>query len=162
DPVAAQKMVAAILEAKEQKTSVGGIVEVRAVNVPPGLGEPTMDKLDALIGYAMLSIPAVKGVEIGDGFAAARLYGHEHNDPFVLEDGRVRTLTNHAGGMLGGISTGEEIVVRLAVKPTSSIGRPQQTVDIYGNERTIVVEGRHDPSICPRVVPVAEAMLLLV
>ncbi|MCS7257736.1 MAG: chorismate synthase, partial [Thermomicrobium sp.] len=85
DPVAAQKMVAAILEAKEQKTSVGGIVEVRAVNVPPGLGEPTMDKLDALIGYAMLSIPAVKGVEIGDGFAAARLRGHEHNDPFVLE-----------------------------------------------------------------------------
>lgn len=162
DPVAAQKMVAAILEAKEQKTSVGGIVEVRAVNVPPGLGEPTMDKLDALIGYAMLSIPAVKGVEIGDGFAAARLYGHEHNDPFVMEDGQVRTLTNHAGGMLGGISTGEEIVVRLAVKPTSSIARPQQTVDIYGNEQTIVVEGRHDPSICPRVVPVAEAMLLLV
>ncbi len=162
DPVAAQKMVAAILEAKEQKTSVGGIVEVRAVNVPPGLGEPTMDKLDALIGYAMLSIPAVKGVEIGDGFAAARLYGHEHNDPFVMEDGRVRTLSNHAGGMLGGISTGEEIVVRLAVKPTSSIARPQRTVDIYGNERTIVVEGRHDPSICPRVVPVAEAMLLLV
>ncbi|MCM8745728.1 chorismate synthase [Thermomicrobium sp. CFH 73360] len=162
DPVAAQKMVAAILEAKEQKTSVGGIVEVRAVNVPPGLGEPTMDKLDALIGYAMLSIPAVKGVEIGDGFAAARLYGHEHNDPFVIENGRVRTLTNHAGGMLGGISTGEEIVVRLAVKPTSSIARPQRTVDISGNERTIVVEGRHDPSICPRVVPVAEAMLLLV
>jgi len=162
DPVAAQKMVAAILEAKEQKTSVGGIVEVRAVNVPPGLGEPTMDKLDALIGYAMLSIPAVKGVEIGDGFAAARLYGHEHNDPFVMEDGRVRTLTNHAGGMLGGISTGEEILVRLAVKPTSSIARPQRTVDISGNERTIVVEGRHDPSICPRVVPVAEAMLLLV
>jgi chorismate synthase len=162
DPVAAQKMVAAILEAKEQKTSVGGIVEVRAVNVPPGLGEPTMDKLDALIGYAMLSIPAVKGVEIGDGFAAARLRGHEHNDPFVMENGRVRTLTNHAGGMLGGISTGEEIVVRLAVKPTSSIARPQQTVDIHGNERTIVVEGRHDPSICPRVVPVAEAMLLLV
>ncbi|GBD17885.1 MAG: chorismate synthase [Thermomicrobium sp.] len=162
DPVAAQKMVAAILEAKEQKTSVGGIVEVRAVNVPPGLGEPTMDKLDALIGYAMLSIPAVKGVEIGDGFAAARLRGHEHNDPFVLENGRVRTLTNHAGGMLGGISTGEEIIVRLAVKPTSSIARPQQTVDIHGNERTIVVEGRHDPSICPRVVPVAEAMLLLV
>ncbi|MCX7623850.1 MAG: chorismate synthase [Thermomicrobium sp.] len=162
DPVAAQKMVAAILEAKEQKTSVGGIVEVRAVNVPPGLGEPTMDKLDALIGYAMLSIPAVKGVEIGDGFAAARLRGHEHNDPFVVQDGRVRTLTNHAGGMLGGISTGEEIVVRLAVKPTSSIARPQRTVDIHGNERTIVVEGRHDPSICPRVVPVAEAMLLLV
>jgi len=162
DPVAAQKMVTAILEAKEQKTSVGGIVEVRAVNVPPGLGEPTMDKLDALIGYAMLSIPAVKGVEIGDGFAAARLRGHEHNDPFVLENGRVRTLTNHAGGMLGGISTGEEIIVRLAVKPTSSIARPQQTVDIHGNERTIVVEGRHDPSICPRVVPVAEAMLLLV
>jgi len=162
DPVAAQKMVAAILEAKEQKTSVGGIVEVGDVSVPPGLGEPTMDKLDALIGYAMLSIPAVKGVEIGDGFAAARLRGHEHNDPFVLENGRVRTLTNHAGGMLGGISTGEEIIVRLAVKPTSSIARPQQTVDIHGNERTIVVEGRHDPSICPRVVPVAEAMLLLV
>lgn len=162
DPVAAQRMVAAILEAKEQKTSVGGIVEVRALNVPPGLGEPTMDKLDALIGYAMLSIPAVKGVEIGDGFAAARLRGHEHNDPFVFDQGRVRTRSNHAGGMLGGISTGEDIAVRLAVKPTSSIARPQQTIDIHGAERTIIVEGRHDPSICPRVVPVAEAMLLLV
>uniref|UniRef100_A0A7C3ARU6 Chorismate synthase n=1 Tax=Thermorudis sp. TaxID=1969470 RepID=A0A7C3ARU6_9BACT len=162
DPVAAEKMIAAILEAKEQQDSVGGIVEVRADNVPPGLGEPTMDKLDAVIGYAMLGIPAVKGVEIGEGFSSTRMRGHEHNDEFYLENGRVRTVSNHAGGMLGGISNGEQIVVRLAVKPTSSVARPQRTVDIHGNERVITVEGRHDPSICPRVVPVAEAMLLLV
>jgi len=163
DPVAAEKMVAAILAAKEEHDSVGGIVEVHAVNVPPGLGEPTMDKLDAVIGQAMLSIPAVKGVEIGEGFGAARMRGSQHNDPFTVDaEGRVRTVTNNAGGMLGGISPGEPIVVRLAVKPTSSIARPQQTVDIAGNPRTITVEGRHDPSICPRVVPVAEAMLLLV
>jgi chorismate synthase len=162
DPVAAEKMVSAITAAKEEHDSVGGIVEVRAENVPVGLGEPTADKLDALIGQAMLSIPAIKGVEIGEGFEAVTMRGHQHNDEFYMENGRVRTVSNHAGGMLGGISNGELIVARLAVKPTSSVAKDQRTADIYGNERTVLVEGRHDPSICPRVVPVAEAMLSLV
>jgi chorismate synthase len=162
DPVAAEKMVSAITDAKEQHDSLGGLVEVHANGVPVGLGEPTADKLDAALGQAMLSIPAIKGVEIGEGFRAITMRGHDHNDEFYVENGRVRTVSNHAGGMLGGISNGEQIVVRLAVKPTSSVAKDQRTVDIHGNERTVLVEGRHDPSICPRVVPVAEAMLLLV
>jgi chorismate synthase len=162
DPVAAEEMVNAITAAKEDHDSLGGIVEVRAENVPVGLGEPTADKLDALIGQAMLSIPAIKGVEIGEGFQAVTMRGHQHNDEFYMENGRVRTVSNHAGGMLGGVSNGEQIVTRLAVKPTSSVAKDQRTADIHGQERTVLVEGRHDPSICPRVVPVAEAMLLLV
>ncbi len=162
DPVAAERMIEAILQAKAEGDSLGGIVEVRATGVPVGLGEPTFDKLDALIGQAMLSIPAVKAVEIGDGFAVSRTRGSQANDWFYAEAGRVRTRTNSAGGMLGGISTGEDIIVRLAVKPTSSVSRPQQTVSTSLEPRTIVVEGRHDPSVCPRAVPVAEAMLAIV
>ncbi len=162
DAVAAERMVETILAAKESSNSVGGIVEIHADNVPPGLGEPTMDKLDGLLGHAMLSIPAVKGVEIGMGFDAVTMRGRDHNDGFYMEDGRVRTISNNSGGMLGGISNGEQIVARVAVKPTSSVAQEQQTVDIHGNDRTILVEGRHDPSICPRVVPVAEAMMALV
>ncbi|HEY7035886.1 MAG TPA: chorismate synthase [Thermomicrobiales bacterium] len=162
DPVAAERMVEAITQAKEDHDSLGGIVEVRATGAPPGLGEPTFDKLDGLIGQAMLSIPAVKGVELGDGFAVVRSRGSEANDGFYAEAGRVRTRTNTAGGTLGGISTGEDIVVRLAVKPTSSIAKPQETVSSGLESRTIVVEGRHDPSVCPRAVPVAEAMLAIV
>lgn len=161
DPVAAEKMIQTITEAKESSDSVGGIVEVRADNVPVGLGEPTADKLDAVIGQSMLSIPAIKGVEIGEGFKAVTMRGHQHNDEFYMEDGRVRTVSNHAGGTLGGISSGEQIVARLAVKPTSSVAQNQRTADIHGNEQTVLVEGRHDPSICPRVVPVAEAMMML-
>ena len=162
DPVAAEQMVAAILTVKEEKDSLGGVVEVRATGVPVGLGEPTFDKLDALIGQAMLSIPATKGVEIGDGFASARVRGSANNDWFVAENGRVRAASNRAGGTLGGISTGEELVVRVAVKPTSSVARPQETVDTLLQPRTITVEGRHDPSVVPRAVPVAEAMLAIV
>ncbi|HET7094625.1 MAG TPA: chorismate synthase [Thermomicrobiales bacterium] len=162
DPVVAEKMVDAILAAKDADNSLGGIVEVRATGVPPGLGEPTFDKLEALVAMAMLSIPATKGVEIGDGFAAARSTGFDNNDGFTAENGRVRTITNRAGGTLGGISTGEEIVVRVAVKPTSSVARPQETVDTALQPRTITVEGRHDPSVVPRAVPVAEAMLAIV
>jgi chorismate synthase len=162
DPVAAEKMIAAILCVKEDKDSLGGVVEVRALGVPPGLGEPTFDKLDALIAQAMLSIPAVKAVELGEGFAVTRSRGSMANDSFYVEDGRVRTHSNNAGGTLGGISSGEEIVVRIAVKPTSSVARAQQTVDTALNPRTITVEGRHDPSVCPRAVPVAEAMLAIV
>jgi chorismate synthase len=162
DPVAAEKMIAAILAVKDEKDSLGGVVEVRATGVPVGLGEPTFDKIDALIAQAMLSIPAVKAVEIGDGFAMTRSRGSLTNDSFYLDDGRVRTRTNNAGGTLGGLSSGEEIIVRIAVKPTSSVARPQETVDTSMQPRTILVEGRHDPSVCPRAVPVAEAMLAIV
>ena len=162
DPVAAAAMVDAILSAKVQFDSLGGVVEVRGVNVPPGLGEPTFDRLDALIAQAMLSIPATKGVEIGEGFASARSRGSRNNDAFYAEHGRVRTSTNSAGGTLGGISSGEEIIVRVAIKPTSSVAREQETVDINLEPRTILVEGRHDPSVVPRAVPVAEAMLAIV
>jgi chorismate synthase len=162
DPIAAERMVDAILTAKEEKDSLGGVVEVRAIGVPPGLGEPTFDKIDALIGHAMLSIPATKGVHIGGGFEVVRSRGSEANDWFYAENGRVRTRTNNHGGILGGITSGEEISVRVAVKPTSSVERPQETVDTSLNPQTITVYGRHDPSVVPRAVPVVEAMLALV
>jgi chorismate synthase len=163
DPAAAERMVAAIEQVKVEKDSLGGIVEVRAEGVPPGLGEPTAGKLDALVAQAMLSIPATKGVEIGYGFDAVAMRGSEHNDAFYVDEvGRVRTRSNHAGGTLGGISNGETIVARVAIKPTSSVSREQETVDIYGNPRSILVEGRHDPCVVPRAVPVVEAMLCLV
>ena len=159
DPVAAEKMIDAIMQAKEDHDSLGGVIEIRAIHPPVGLGEPTFDKLDGLIGQAMLSIPAVKAVEIGEGFAVTRSRGSQANDSFHLVDGKVRTRTNNAGGTLGGLSTGEEIVVRIAVKPTSSVARVQQTVTTDLQPTEIIVEGRHDPSVCPRAVPVAEAML---
>lgn len=162
DPVAAEKMIAAILQAKEEKDSLGGIVEIRALNMPPGLGEPTFDKLDALIGQAMLSVPATKGVEIGRGFAQARMRGSQSNDPFLLDGDQVRIGENNAGGTLGGISTGEDVIVRVAVKPTSSIEREQDTVTKNLDPEKIIVYGRHDPSVVPRAVPVLEAMLALV
>jgi chorismate synthase len=162
DPIAAEQMIEAILAVKEEKDSLGGIVEIRATGVQVGLGEPTFDKIDALIAQAMLSIPAVKAVEIGEGFAVTRSRGSQSNDSFYVENGKVRTRTNNAGGTLGGLSSGEEIIVRIAVKPTSSVAREQQTVDTSLQSRTILVEGRHDPSVCPRAVPVAEAMLAIV
>jgi chorismate synthase len=147
-----------IRKAISEGDSVGGIVEIFACNCPPGLGDPVFGKLDALIAQAMMSIGAVKGVEIGDGFCAARMYGSEQNDQ-MGEDG---FLSNHAGGILGGISNGNDIVVRIAVKPTPSISSPQKTLDITGRETEIVIEGRHDPCIVPRIAPVAESMLALV
>jgi chorismate synthase len=158
DPDAAKKMEELILAVREQKDSVGGVVEVVAQGAPAGWGDPTMEKLDAELGRAMLSIPAIKGVEIGDGFAATRLRGSESND----RRGPEGFLSNHQGGILGGISTGQEIIVRLAVKPASSIGKAQETVDASGKPTTLQIEGRHDPCICPRVVPVSEAMMALV
>jgi len=161
DPIAAEKMVEAITRVRKERDSIGGVVEVRATGVPLGLGDPTFDKLDALIGMAMLSIPATKGVEIGCGFDLARQRGSQSNDAFTVEDGRVRTRSNNAGGTLGGISTGEDIVVRVALKPTSSISQEQDTVDVDFQPRKLVVEGRHDPCVVPRAVPVVEAMLAL-
>ncbi|MBA2469109.1 MAG: chorismate synthase [Chloroflexia bacterium] len=161
DPIAAEKMVEAITRVRKERDSIGGVVEVRATGVPAGLGDPTFDKLDALIGMAMLSIPATKGVEIGGGFDLTRQRGSQSNDAFTVEDGRVRTRSNNAGGTLGGISTGEDIVVRVALKPTSSISQEQDTVDVDFQPRKLVVEGRHDPCVVPRAVPVVEAMLAL-
>lgn len=161
DAAAAALMVAAIDQVKIEKDSLGGVVEARATNVPVGLGEPTFGKIEALIAQAMLSIPATKGVEIGGGFALARERGSFSNDAFTVEDGLVRARSNNAGGTLGGLSSGEEIVVRVAVKPTSSISREQDTVDTDLQPRRLLVEGRHDPSVVPRAVPVVEAMLAI-
>lgn len=158
DAKAAARMMDKIAEVMERKDSVGGVVECRINGVQAGLGEPVFDKLDAELAHAILSIGAVKGVEFGAGFSAAEMTGSEHNDE-MTSDGFV---TNNAGGILGGISTGNEIVFRLAVKPTSSIAREQKTIDTAGAERAIVTEGRHDACICPRIVPVVEAMACIV
>lgn len=163
DPDVAEQMVALVEQARRERDSLGGIVEVRARGVPAGLGEPVFDKLDADIGKAMLSIPAIKGVEIGTGFGVATERGSTNNDPFVQRaDGGIGQARNNAGGILGGISTGEEIVVRLAAKPPASIAQEQQTVTRSGDPASITVKGRHDPTVLPRLVPIAEAMLLLV
>ncbi|MFA6507110.1 MAG: chorismate synthase [Treponemataceae bacterium] len=154
----AERMMVEIEKAKSDKDSVGGIVECRISGVPAGLGEPVFDKLDALLAHAMLSIGAVKGIEFGTGFAAADLRGSEHNDGMDAQG----FLSNHAGGIIGGISNGQEIVFRLIVKPTSSIEKPQQTVGVDKKSHTIVTEGRHDVCILPRIVPVVEAMTCLV
>jgi chorismate synthase len=160
---AARKMEELIKEMKAEGDSVGGIVEVIALGVPAGLGEPVFDKLDAELAKALMSIGAVKGVEIGAGFEAARMKGSEMNDEFIIKEGRIRTKTNNAGGILGGISTGEPIICRIAVKPTPSISKPQRSVDMAKmQEVEIKIKGRHDPCVCPRIVPVAEAMVALV
>jgi len=158
DPEAAAEMERAILAARDAGDSLGGVVEILATAVPAGLGDPVMDKLDASLAWGLMSIGAVKGFEIGEGFASARLRGSEMNDAMTPSG----FASNRAGGILGGISTGEPIVSRIAVKPPSSIAVPQKTVDTAGHERDLSVSGRHDPCLCPRVVPVAEAMVCLV
>ena len=147
---------------RKAKSSIGAVVEVVASGVPGGLGEPLFDKLDAEIAHALMGIPAAKGVEIGAGFAVAGLSGVENADEMRMKDGRPVFLSNNAGGVLGGISTGQDIVARLAVKPTSSIATAQRTVDIWGEDAEIVTKGRHDPCVGIRAVPVAEAMLACV
>ena len=163
DLEAAGRMEQLIKEVKAEGDSVGGIVEVIATGVPAGLGEPVFDKLDAELAKALMSIGAVKGVEIGAGFKAASMKGSEMNDEFYMAKGRIKTRTNNAGGILGGISTGEPVICRIAVKPTSSIAKPQRSVDMEKMEEVeIKIKGRHDPCICPRIVPVTEAMVALV
>jgi len=162
-PETAALMEKEILKAAEEGDSVGGIVEAIALNVPAGLGEPIFDSLDSDIAKIMLNIPAVKGVEFGAGFRSASLRGSENNDPYAIRKGKTVTLSNNAGGILGGISTGMPIVVRVALKPTSSIAKRQRTVDLGRMEETeIEVAGRHDPCIVPRAVPVVESCLALV
>ena len=163
DTDAAKLMHDAVIEAKKDGESLGGIVEIITLGVPPGVGEPVFKKLSAELAAGLMSIGAVKGVEIGRGFKAASMRGSEMNDPFEIRDGEIHTMTNNAGGILGGISTGEPIITRIAVKPTPSIAKPQRTVNIKRMEETdIIIEGRHDPAIPPRIVPVAEAMVALV
>lgn len=141
-----------------QRDSCGGVIECIADGLPVGLGEPVFDKLDALLAQAVMSVGAVKGVEIGDGFAAAQSSGSRNNDPFFSEEGRICKKSNHAGGTLGGMSDGSRLILRAAVKPTSSIARTQQTVSVYGENTEITVLGRHDPVIVPRAVVVVESM----
>jgi chorismate synthase len=143
-------------------SSTGGVVEVVASGVPVGLGAPVFDRLDADIAKALISIPAAKGVEIGAGFDAVSMSGPEHNDEMRMQDGAVAFLSNNAGGVLGGISSGQDIVARLAIKPTSSVSTPQRAVNIHGEDTQVVTTGRHDPCVAIRGVPVAEAMLACV
>ncbi|GBD40728.1 Chorismate synthase [bacterium HR39] len=162
DPETVPRFAALLAEIRREGSSIGAVVEVVARGVPPGLGDPVYDRPDADLAKAMMSINAVKGVEIGAGFAAAALRGEENADEMVIEDGRVRFLSNNAGGILGGISTGQDIVVRFAVKPTSSILIPRRTVDRLGRPREVRTRGRHDPCVGIRAVPVGEAMMACV
>ena len=157
----AEKMINSIMRARKKGDSLGGVVEVIAQGVPAGLGEPVFDRLDADLAKAVMSMPAVKGVEIGVGFQSAIMTGSECNDVFVMKNKKVITATNNAGGILGGISNGMDIVIRLVVKPTSSINKAQDTVTQQGKKAKIRVEGRHDPCVAPRAVPIAEAMVAI-
>ncbi len=162
DKFAVEPWEAYLAGVRKSGSSCGAVIEVVAEGVPPGLGAPIYGKLDAEIAAALMSINAVKGVEIGDGFAAAELTGEENADEMRMEGGEVRFLANHAGGILGGISTGQPIVARFAVKPTSSILSPRRTVDLKGEDTEIMTKGRHDPCVGIRAVPVGEAMLACV
>ena len=162
DAAAAAVMIEKIEAARKAGDSLGGVVRVVARGVPVGLGEPVFDKLEAELAKAMLSLPAVKGFEIGSGFAGARMTGSQHNDEFYNDAGRIRTRSNHSGGVQGGISNGETIALRIAFKPTATIMRPQATVDRDGNVATLAPKGRHDPCVLPRAVPIVEAMMALV
>ena len=163
DPAAAQQMIDRIERARKDGDSVGGVIRAVARNVPAGWGEPVFDKLEADLAKAMLSIPAVKGVENGSGFAGTKLTGSEHNDLFYRrDDGVIGTRTNRSGGIQGGISNGEPVTLRIAFKPTATIMRPQDTVDPDGNATVLQPKGRHDPCVLPRAVPIVEAMFALV
>jgi chorismate synthase len=161
DAQAAQAMVERINAARLDNDSVGGLIEAVVHGCPAGLGDPVFDKLNARLAYAVSSIGTVRGVEFGTGFKAVTMRGSEHNDKFYMDGNKVRTRTNHAGGILGGISTGEDIVMRVAIKPTSSISREQTTVSKHHEPLTMQVKGRHDPCICPRAVPVVESMIAI-
>ncbi|HWL67563.1 MAG TPA: chorismate synthase [Geminicoccus sp.] len=162
DPQAAARWAEQLSAIRKAGSSVGAVIEVTASGVPAGLGEPVYDKLDADLAKAMMSINAVKAVEIGDGMAAAALSGEANADEMRMGNDGPRFLSNHAGGILGGISTGQDVVVRFAVKPTSSILTPRRTIDRFGNETEILTKGRHDPCVGIRAVPVGEAMMAVV
>jgi chorismate synthase len=156
-------MIALIDQIRLNKDSIGGVVECVARNVPKGLGEPVFDKLEADLAKGMMSLPASKGFEIGSGFAGTFLTGSEHNDEYFIDDnGEIRTNSNRSGGIQGGISNGENIIIRIAFKPTATIGKEQKTVTRTGEETTLAAKGRHDPCVLPRAVPMVEAMMALV
>lgn len=161
-PATAAAMIERIKAVRADGDSVGGVIECRIRGVPVGLGEPVFDRLEADLAKAMLSLPATKGFEIGSGFAGTRLKGSEHNDLYENHEGRIRTLTNRSGGVQGGISNGEEIVFRVAFKPTATILQLQKTVDVHGAATELMGRGRHDPCVVPRAVPIVEAMAALV
>jgi chorismate synthase len=158
DPEVEQRMIKRLEEARDAGDTLGGIVEILVRGCPPGLGEPVFDKMDADLAGALMGIGTVKGVEIGAGFQAARMTGSACNDPIGPEGFR----TNHAGGILAGITNGDEIVIRAACKPIPSIGRPQETIDVHGNPMVVEIKGRHDMSVIPRIIPVCEAMVCMV
>jgi chorismate synthase len=161
-PEAAVEMAEAIETARREGDSLGGVVTCVARNLPPGLGDPVFDKLEATLARGMMSLPAAKGFEVGSGFAATTMTGREHNDPFVASpEGTPRTTSNHSGGIQGGISNGEDVLLRVAFKPTATIASPQNTVDSSGNEIVLEAKGRHDPCVLPRAVPMVEAMAAL-
>ncbi len=162
DQSSAKRMIARIQEVQAEGDSIGGIICGIARNVPAGLGEPVFDKLHADLGKAMLSINAVKGFEIGSGFSGVALKGSQHNDPFAAKNGKVRPTQNKAGGVLGGISTGETIYFRVAFKPVATISKEQQTASVSGENVSLKAGGRHDPCVVPRAVPIVEAMTALV
>jgi chorismate synthase len=162
DPAMAEKMIALIDQVRLDRDTIGGIVTCVIKNTPVGLGEPVFDKLHAELGKAMLSINAVKGFEYGSGFEGVQLRGSQHNDEFYNDQGKIRTKTNHSGGVQGGISNGEDIYFNVAFKPVATIMQDQQTVDKEGNDATVSGKGRHDPCVVPRAVPIVEAMAALV
>jgi chorismate synthase len=162
DPSVAEEMISHIKTIRSDGNSVGGVIECVIRNCPPGLGEPIFDKLEAELAKAMLSIPATKGFEIGSGFSGTLLTGKEHNDPFEMRDGKIRTTTNRSGGVQGGISNGENIFFRVAFKPTATIISTQETVTSKGENTTLQGKGRHDACVLPRAVPIVEAMATLV
>jgi chorismate synthase len=163
DTECAERMIELIDQIRKEKNSLGGVVECVARNVPKGLGMPVFDKLEADLAKGVMSLPATKGVEIGSGFAGTTLTGLEHNDEFYIDkNGEIRTVTNRSGGIQGGISNGETIILRTAFKPTATIGKEQKTVNKSGEETFLAAKGRHDPCVLPRAVPMVEAMVALV
>ena len=163
DSTAAAAISDAITKARKDGNSLGGIVQCVARNVPVGLGDPVFDKLEADLAKGVMSLPASKGFEVGSGFAGTEMTGREHNDLFEIGDnGNTRTRTNNSGGIQGGISNGEDIIIRVAFKPTATIASPQETVDKGGNAVELSAKGRHDPCVLPRAVPMVEAMTSLV
>jgi len=161
DHKTAQHMIETIEKVRREKDSIGGAATFTVRNLPAGLGEPVFDRLKADLAKAIMSIPAVTAFEVGSGIRAASMKGSQHNDPFIYTEGKVHTLTNHHGGMLGGISTSMPIVIRATVKPTSSIATEQDTLNTRMEPVKLVTKGRHDPCLLPRFVPVGEAMILL-
>jgi len=162
DASAAKKMISLIEQVRDEGDSVGGVIECVARGIASGLGEPVFDKLEADLAKAMLSIPAAKAFEIGSGFAATRMRGSQHNDPFEMRGGKIRTTTNNSGGVQGGISNGEDIYFRVAFKPPATIALEQKTVTTSKQEAELAARGRHDPCVLPRAVPIVEAMAALV